>query len=191
MINTTNIDTTKKDYPTSKYLNTGHSEVRVNNIIPYQANSGSFQLRFELETHPVLTEGFVPAEGHTGQVGTLRTVYMSNPDMEAQVGTLIASLADTLGVREQVNNLSSDLTYEQYCQQLTEIVKDKYFWVSISGKKYVNQNNGKVGTELQFSRFKTFASLQDVEEKGADKVLAKPYIKELPTDTAKKEEVLF
>lgn len=191
MINTTNIDTTQKNFTTSKYLSPGHSEVKVNNISAYQANSGSYQLRFELETHPVLTEGFVPAEGYTGQVGTVRTVYMSNPEMEAQVGQLIAHLADVTGTREQVNNLSSDLSFEEYAKQLTELVKDKYFWVSISGKKYVNSTNGKVGIELQFSRFKTFASLQDVEEKGADKVLAKPYIKELPNSEVKKEDVLF
>ena len=191
MFNTTTIDTTKKQYPTNKYLSPGHYEVKVNSITPYKAGSGSYQLRFELETPAVTTEGFVPADGHTGQVGTVRTVYISNPEMEQQVGTLIASLADVTGTRDQVDSIKTE-TYEEYATALQQIVKDKYFMVSISGKKYVNGSTGKVGTELQFSRYKTFATKQDVLDNGVEKVLGKIYIKELPTtDTAKKEEVLF
>ena len=82
--------------------------------------------------------------------------------------------------------------YEEYAAALQNIVKDKYFMVSIGGKKYVNSTTGKVGTELQFSRYKTFATKQDVLDNGVEKVLGKIYIKELPTDTAQeKKEVLF
>ena len=66
------------------------------------------------------------------------------------------------------------------------------FYVSISGKEYTNSKNGKVGVELQFSRYKTFGSVSDVEEKGAEKVLGKIYIKKLtPTTEQPKEEALF
>ncbi len=192
MINTTNVDTTKNNNNTSKYLSPGIYEVKVNNITTFQANSGSYQFKFELETPAINTEGFVPAEGFQGQVGTVRTVYLANEAMEAQVGQMIAHLADVTGTREQVNNLSQDLTYPEYAEQLTNLVKDKYFWTSISGKKYVNRTNGKVGTELQFSRFKTFASKAEVEEKGVDKCLAKPFIRELaPESTDTTKEVLF
>lgn len=192
MFQTKNLDTTRKEYSTSKYLSPGKFQVKVNSVIPYKANSGSYQLRFELETPPVTTEGFVPAEGYHGQIGTVRTVYMAKEEQEQQVSELIARLADSIGAREKVDSISSEVSMEEYCSILTEMIKDQYFWVSISGKKYINNNTGKPGTELQFSRFKTFASLAEVDEKGIDKVLANPYIKELPADTGeKKEEVLF
>lgn len=191
MFQTKNLDTTKKEYSTSKFLTTGKFQVKVNNVTAYKANSGSYQLRFELETPPVTTDGFVPVEGYNGQIGTVRTVYMAKPEQEQQVSELIARLADSIGVREKVDSISSEISMEEYCSTLTDMIKDQYFWVSISGKKYINNNTGKPGTELQFSRYKTFASLADYAEKG-DKVLAEPYIKPLPEEgTEKKEEVLF
>ena len=104
MFNTKEVKTTTKNY-ISKYLNPGQCLVKINKITPKTASTGTSQLQFEVETEPVTTEGFVPAEGYKGQVGTVKTVYISNQEQEQQISTLISSLADELGVREAVDNI--------------------------------------------------------------------------------------
>jgi hypothetical protein len=182
MINTTNIKT-NTNTQLSKYLSPGQHKVKITNIIPHQSKTGSYKLKFELETEPVTQEGFIPVEGRYGQIGTVHTVFMSNPDMETQVAQTIASLADTLGVRDAVNALPSDTTYEDWASKLTELVKDQYFWVTLNGKEYINSTSGKKGVELNFPKFRAFASLTKYEEVGAEKALAKVYVKELPKET--------
>lgn len=174
MINTKDV----KRAGLNKFINVGLKKVKINNIEAYEAKSGNFQFKFSVETEPINTEGFVPLEGFKGQVGTIKTVYCSNPDMEAQVGTMIANLADETDTREQVNALSQDLSYPEYAQKLTELVKDKYVWVCVNGKEFVNQNTGKRGTELNFPRFKAWAS-QEKYDKLGENSLAKPYLKPL------------
>lgn len=191
MINTTNVKTTSNTQ-LSKYLSPGQYKVKVTNVIPHQSKTGSYKLKFELETEPVTQEGFIPVEGKYGQIGTVHTVFMSNPDMEAQVSQIVAGLADALGVRDAVNALSGDLTYDEWTQQLTEIVKDQYFWVTLNGKEYINPTSGKKGVELNFPKFRAFASLDRYEQVGAEKALAKMYVKELPKEvTPTSTESLF
>lgn len=182
MFNTKEVKTTNKNY-ISKYLNPGQHLVKINKITPKTASTGTSQLQFEVETEPVTTEGFVPAEGYTGQVGTVKTVYIANQEQEQQISALISSLADELGVREAVDSISAD-TIGEYAEQLSKIVcNGEYVYMTINGREYMNSNTGKKGTELQFPRFKTFASKQKVETQGMEKALAKPYLKPLPGET--------
>jgi len=181
MINTSTVTTTQKQ-TINKYLTPGQYKVKITNVLSHQSKTGSYKLKFELETEPVTQEGFVPVEGKYGQIGTVHTVFMSNPDMEKQVAETIANLADTLGVRDAVNNLPSDISYEEWSQKLTDIVKDNYFWVTLNGKEYINPVTGKKGTELNFPKYRAFASLTKYEEVGAEKALSKVYVKELPKE---------
>ena len=182
MFNTKEVKTTTKNY-ISKYLNPGQYLVKINKITPKTASTGTSQLQFEVETEPVTTEGFVPAEGYKGQVGTVKTVYISNQEQEQQISTLISSLADELGVREAVDNISAD-TISEYAEKLSKIVcNGEYVNMTINGREYINSSTGKKGTELQFPKFKVFASRQKVETQGMEKALTKPYLKQLPTET--------
>lgn len=189
MINTSNVKT--QQTTVSRFLEPGVHKVKINNINCRQASTGSYKLEFQVETEPVTQEGFTPAEGHFGRVGTVKTPFLGNPDLEAQAGAMIANLADELGVREEVNNFSTALTYPEYCEKLTSLVKDKYLYISINGKEYVNPTSGKIGMELNFPRFKSWASIEKVDKVGTEKALAKTYIKKLPTPESTQPEVLF
>lgn len=168
---------------TSKYLNPSQVLVKINKITSRTASSGNSQLQFEVETEPVTTPGFTPAEGYHGQVGTVKTVYISNPEMEKQVATMISILADEMGVREQVDNIAPNLNIEDYCVALSNIVcNGEYVYMTINGREYMNNTTGKKGIELQFPKFKMFASKTKVETVGLEKALTKPYTKLLPAE---------
>lgn len=171
MFNTKDVKTTNNN-TLGKYLSWGISEVKINKITPRKASTGNYQLQFEVETPPVTTEGFTPAEGYTGQVGTVSTSYINKPEAEATVAALIADLANELGVREQVDAITSE-SYEEYCEKLTQVVSGKYLYLAINGKEYVNNNTGKKGVSLQFPKFKIWASKDKFEEKG-ESALYKP-----------------
>lgn len=190
MINTSTVKTTNNTAP-SRFLEPGQFKVKINNINARQASTGSYKLEFQVETEPVNEPGFTPAEGYSGRVGTVKTPYLGNPDLEAQAGALIANLADELGVREEVNNFSQDLTYPEYCEKLLSLVKDKYVYLSINGKEYINTGNGKVGMELQFPKFRAWASVEKVDKVGLEKALSKTYVKQLPKPESTQNEVLF
>ncbi len=181
MFNTKQIETKTNNNYISKYLSPGTYLVKINKVTPKTSSKNTSQLLFEVETEPITTEGFVPAEGYHGQVGTVKTMYIANPDIEQQVGTMISILADELGVREQVDNLSPDLNIEQYAEALSAIVcNGQYLYMTINGREYLNQSNGKKGVELQFPKFKMFASKTKVESVGIEKALTKTYTKPLP-----------
>jgi len=164
---------------TSKYISPGQYLLKINKIATKTASSGNSQLLFEVETEPITTQGFTPVDGHTGQIGTVKTVYISNPDMEQQVATLISLLADALEVREQVDNIPTGLNLDQYVEALSAIVcNGNYVWMTINGKGYVNQTTGKTGVELQFPKYKMFASKSKYETLGATKALANVYVSE-------------
>ncbi len=190
MFNTKEVKTTNKNY-ISKYLNPGQHLVKINKITPKTASTGTSQLQFEVETEPVTTEGFVPAEGYSGQVGTVKTVYIANQDQEQQIAGIISSLADELGVREAVDAISAD-NIQDYATALSSIVcNGEYVYMTINGREYMNNSSGKKGTELQFPKYKIFASKSKVESQGIEKALTKPYVKPLPQeqqDTTTKSE---
>ncbi len=172
MFNTKEVTTKQTTNSLNKYLSWGISEVKINKIVAHKAKTGNYQLKFEVETPPVTTEGFVPAEGYFGQVGTVSTQYINKPEVESKVASLIADLANELGVREEVDAITSE-TYEEYCDKLTQIVSGKYLYLSINGREYVNDNTGKKGTNLQFPPFKSWATKDKYEEKG-ESALFKP-----------------
>ncbi len=183
MFNTKEVKTTTGNY-ISKYLNPGQHLVKINKITIKEATSGNKQLHFEVETEPVTTEGFTPAEGYHGQVGTVKTVYIASPEMEQQVATMISILADEMGVREQVDAIQSS-NLEDYVTELSKLVcTGEYVWMTINGKEYINGTTGKVGMELQFPRYKMFASKTKLETVGAEKALTKTYTKTLPAQEA-------
>lgn len=179
MINTKDV---KKNsgFGTSRFLGVGQYKVKINNIEAYESATGSFQFKFGVETEPVLEEGFVPLEGYKGRVGTIKTLYLANPVMEDQVAATLANLGFETGTKELMDAISPDLSYPEYASTLTDILKDKWVWVSICGKEYLSAKTGKKGVELNFPRFKAFAS-DTTKEKLGDKALAESRLKTLPT----------
>lgn len=180
MFNTKEVKTQDTNY-ISSYLAPGHFLVKVNNVIVKKASTGNSALEFEFETEPITTEGFKPVEGHTGKVGRVKTVYISNPDQEKRVATILSNLAEELGVKDQVDNISPDLTIEQYAEEYAKIVcNNEYIWVSLNGEEYINNNTGKKGVSLRFPSYRTFASKSKYDTLGASKALSNTYVKKLP-----------
>jgi len=187
MFNTKEVKTQDKNY-ISSYLAPGHSLVKINKVTTVKASTGSSALEFHFETEPITTEGFKPVEGHSGKVGRVKTVYINNADQEKRVATILSNLAEELGVKQQVDNISPDLTIEQYAEEFSKIVcNGEYVWVSLNGEEYVNSNTGKKGTALKFPSYRTFASKTKYDTVGAEKALSNTFIKKLPeqqTETA-------
>lgn len=179
MINTKDVKIQQKSL--NRYLTPGTYQVKVNKITPVQSKTGSWQLRFEMETPPITDEGFTPAEGYSGQVGTVRSLYLSNPDMERAVAELIALLGFKTGTKEQLDAIPEGLEIEAYAKAVEDIVKDKYVYCTINGREYINTQNGKKNTELNFPKFKAFCTIEEYEA-NPEKAIAKPFIKALPTE---------
>jgi hypothetical protein len=155
-----------------KYLNIGRYNVKINEISLRKSAAGtSTQVSFKLETPPITTPGWEPAEGATGQVGTVNTIYMKTDEQVNEFIGQLALLADKLGVREQVDAIAAE-TIEVYMEKITPLITGKFFWGRIVGEQYLkNDGSGKTGTRLHWSRYKAFASNAEVEEKGLDKCL--------------------
>jgi hypothetical protein len=184
MFNTKEVKTQDTNY-ISSYLAPGHFLVKVNNVTVKKASTGNSALEFEFETEPITTEGFKPVEGHTGKVGRVKTVYISNPDQEKRVATILSNLAEELGVKDQVDNISADLTIEQYAEEYSKIVcNSEYVWISLNGEEYARTDNGKKGISLRFPSYRAFCSKTKYDLLGAEKALSKTYIKRLPEQEA-------
>lgn len=180
MFNTKEVKTQERNY-ISSYLSPGHSLVKVNKVTTMKASTGSSALEFQFETEPVTTEGFKPVEGYSGKIGKVKTVYINNADQEKRIATILSNLAEELGVKEQVDNISPDLTIEEYADAYSKIVcNGEYVWVSLNGEEYVRRDNGKKGTSLKFPSYRTFASKSKYDLLGAEKVLSNTFIKKLP-----------
>lgn len=157
-LNTTN-STTKKAI--GKWLTIGNYELNIKAIeSKLSANEQSTQVIFRVETPKVEEEGFVPVEGATGIVGTIRTIYLKHDAQVKEFVDNMALLADKLGVRAEVDAISAD-TITEYVKALEPIVKDKFFFGRVTGEQYIREADGKTGTTLHFSRFSPFASISE------------------------------
>jgi len=169
MITTQGVKQTNK---VNKYLSIGRYNVKINEITTRLSSAGtSTQVSFKLETPPITEPGFEPAEGANGQVGTVNSIYLKTDEQIQEFAGQMALLADKLGVREEVDAISApDLV--SYVEKISPLISGKYFWGRIVGEQYMkNDGSGKTGTRLHWSRYKAFASLAEVDEKGLDKCL--------------------
>lgn len=162
----------KQQSGTGKYLYIGRYTVKINEITSRKSAAGtSTQVSFKVETPPITQQGWEGADGAAGQVGTVNTIYMKTPEQVNEFVGQLALLADKLGVREKVDAINAD-TVEDYIAKVAPLISGEYFWGRIVGEQYMkNDGSGKTGTRLHWSRYKAFASLTEVDEKGLDKVM--------------------
>lgn len=162
MFTTKGLNTEKK---LSKYVSYGNHYLKINDIEIKTAMSGSKQLIFHMETPEVKAEGFVPEEGYKGQVGKVAFpgsyLKMDNEKAVKEFNTAIGTIADTLGVRAELDNINVE-TFDEYVQAITPILTGKYAWWALSGEEYI-KSDGKIGTKLKVRRYKFISSTEKGE----------------------------
>lgn len=161
MFTTKGLNTEKK---LSKYVSYGNHYLKINNIEVKTAMSGSKQLIFHMETPAITAEGFVPEEGFKGQVGKVAFpgsyLKLDNEKAVKEFNTAIGTIADTLGVRTDLDKINVE-TFDEYITAITPILTGKYAWWALSGEEYI-KSDGKIGTKLKVRRYKFISS----DEKG-------------------------
>lgn len=162
MFTTKGLNTEKK---LSKYVSYGNHYLKINDIEIKTAMSGSKQLIFHMETPEVKAEGFTPEEGYKGQVGKVAFpgsyLKMDNEKAVKEFNTAIGTIADTLGVRAELDNINVE-TFDEYVQAITPILTNKYAWWALSGEEYI-KSDGKIGTKLKVRRYKFISSTEKGE----------------------------
>jgi len=170
MFNTKNNDGQAQSAGISKYLGIGNYKLKINSLEAIKANtSDNYKVRFNVETEPIATPGFVAEEGHYGQIGRVDTVYLATDGQISEFTTLIATLAIKMGVKEEIDTVEAS-NVKDYVDAIGPILTGKYFFGRLTGEEYDRgqDETGKKktpGVRLKWSRYGTFASLDEGIEK--------------------------
>lgn len=147
---------------TSPYIRYGSNQVlHLNDIeLKYSANTGSPKAILHVETKPVDTKGFVPAQGSNGgRIGKVACgVYMKEDSAKKEFLRRLLNIAIALGVEEEVSEVKSD-SFESVVKRITDILtrKDLYARYTIFAEEYPKQ--GGKGVTLFFPRTNFVESL--------------------------------
>ena len=193
MFTTKGLNTEKK---LSKYISYGNHLLRINSIEIKTAQSGSKQLIFHMESPEIKAQGFVPEEGYKGQVGKIAFpgsyLKMDNQTAVKEFNTAVGVIADTLGVRKELDNINAE-SFDEYVAAIEPLITNKYAWWAVAGEEYI-KSDGKIGTKLKVRRYNFISSLEKGEPglKPFDASLAYNLKKvEAPDSTAVKQDLPF
>jgi len=155
----------------AKVINPGTAQVHLLDIVLEQPSfgNGAFQLQLQMETSPIMDEGFVglpidkndPSKGnYTGQAARVKsqpylfTDYEYNGNVtpkEQQVFRYLIKLADHIGKRELLDKVQAS-TIEEYVAKAKVVLCDpaNWFYATIGGEEYDNvASDGKVYTSYR------------------------------------------
>jgi hypothetical protein len=171
MLNTKQFDG-KEEVKVSKYLTSiGKYQLRINSVEAKVSKAGdSADFIFHVETPTVTTVGFVADDTATngGVVGKVSYgTYVKTDTQFDELSKFLAILATKAGVKAQLDtNLEGKSTFAEIAEALTETFNFAPFvWTRVTGEKYeyVKDGEPKTGTKLKFSRYGTFATLEEGE----------------------------
>jgi hypothetical protein len=172
---------------TPKYFSAGLHKAKITNITIAEASTGSKKLVFDLEGEEV--EGFEGADGKNCTVGRVSTFYMAKDESVPNTLRLISQLAGAVGEK---SNFSEEDLYTATGEVITDIknvgvdqisqihaiavklLLNKFIYVNLKSEEYVNNNTGKIGTNLYF---------QYVPAHSVEYIKAVDYNKESKTQT--------
>lgn len=155
----------------AKVINPGTQKVHLLDIVLEQPSfgNGAYQLQLQMETEPILDEGFVglpidkndPSKGnYSGQAARIKsqpylfTDYEYNGNVtakEQQVFRYLIKLADHIGKRELLDKVQAN-TIEEYVAKAKVVLCDpaNWFYATIGGEEYDNvASDGKVYTSYR------------------------------------------
>lgn len=146
-----------------QFIGYGISLLRINSLEVQKARtSDSKRIVFHMETEAVDIPGFEGADGAKGQVGRVMTIYMNNKEREEEFQAMAAVIAEELGVRKEVDQISAT-TLEEFVDQLNKLITGKFAWFVVTAEEYARTGR-KPGIVLHFARFNFVAS----KERGPD-----------------------
>lgn len=147
---------------TNKIFSYGINELMINNITFREAKTGSLQMEVQMETAPVTEEGFVPLDGHKGQVGTVRGSWVTQGEAgEAQAAQEFAKLIEickACGLTAE--DYSGDFdTIQDFVTHIIPKLKGKMARYKVCAELYPKyKDDGSLsnfpGEELKFPYFK-------------------------------------
>lgn len=144
-----------KSESTSPYLTYGSGQVlKINNIeLKISHNTNAPKAILHMETKPINDPTFTPVEGAVGRVGRIGCgPYMNSEPLKREFLQKMKTIAATLGLEDQVNQIKSD-KFEQVVEKISNLLKNRYARYTIVAAEYP-KSDGKVGITLSLPRFK-------------------------------------
>lgn len=155
-LNANNIVETTKPKKTSPYLRYGINETKINDITFKEASTGSLQMIYHMETAPVTEEGFVPADGASGQVGKVQTSYIKpGSEQESKEFAKLIHICKTAGLDASV--YSGDFnTIEDFVKHILPHLKGKYVRYKMCAEFYWGKDAEGAPKERYILKFPMF-----------------------------------
>jgi len=158
-LTTKNVDTTEKAF-ISSFVSFGINKLKITGINVVKNGDGKYKVTFRVETPPITVDGFKSVDNALGQVGNVGLFLDVNDEKSiTSIGVIVGTIADKLGVRDQVNSIASP-DPEDYFKALAAIIcNGTYLWYVLGAKEY---SPGKFG--LKFVKFNWCKAEKEVDE---------------------------
>jgi len=165
----------KSGFKPGKFVSLGANELKIVNLEKVLSRDGTkFKIVVHWESKPVTEEGFEGHEGALGRIGKADlSIFTDGNDQYIQdaIGT-IATIGETLGVRDQLDNISAT-KIDDYLSQVLNVFKGKYAWWLIGGEEFEGKDadgKPKIKFSLKLPRFSFIAPTEaDLLAKMKDK----------------------
>lgn len=160
MISTKNVAEQTNGGRISKYLGIGNHQLKINSIdVQSSSDKQSTKFTFNVETLPPNDANFTPVEGAEGQVGRIVTMFVKTDPQIEELAALMATLASKMGLRAAMDAIEAN-NITEFMEKACDIVRGNWFFGRVVGEEYKNQE-GKVKVKLKWSRYGTFASIEE------------------------------
>lgn len=137
----------------NQFISYGVQDLRVNDITVDTASTGSKRITAHVEGRPIGGD-FKGWEDAAGLVGKVKSGWLANNDQKLEFLQGMGKMADRLGCREELDNLSfaEDLSdFESYINSVTKLFRGKWLRYNICSEQYINKE-GRVSNSLKFYR---------------------------------------
>jgi hypothetical protein len=140
----------------SKVVKPGDHYMKITKMeVTTSRQKGTPGVKITLETAPVKDPSFQGYEGAQGQLAWLQTIWLKTDDQISEFQSRIATIADKLGLREQVDKIeANDLS--SYITQVEALLKGNYAWWCIGGEERMKEGtdgSSRVVTDLFLTRY--------------------------------------
>jgi hypothetical protein len=157
---TRGVDTTEKSG--SKYLAYGINKAKIVGIeVQKSQKSESVKIEISLEGEPIKDAKFEGVNGGRGKVGKMYTFWLTKDKDYQSFLRQIGIIADKLGVRSQVDEISVDGIgdFEPFMKQVTPLLTGKFLWWNI-GAEYWDEHKYR----LQMLKYAFVKAPSEVDE---------------------------
>jgi hypothetical protein len=142
----------------SKYLEPGNFTLKINNITLRTSSTGSKQVLLEMETLPIMDEGFTPEGDAKGRVGRVAASgYLNTKEKQAEfINGVLLKIAIATDSRASLDAIEVDSdaenAFEEYINKAKDVLVGKFAKWCIAGEEYENQT-GRIRVRLQLPKY--------------------------------------